>query len=385
MLISFTFRIARECAACRISLPINGLVEQVRCYHCGEVNQLGTAWWQYVVEQNHLAGALNGAEGETHETRVLSRNGNYVYAYGKRTPRCQACQGPDLALDRLPAEAADDGQCFCPACGQTIRLRPADDLARAVCDRAVLLVGETAADTGLQARTKIHLFACMGCGGGLKVDGSTRSVECEYCKAANYLPDGLWNQINPVPKPQAWFLVCDFDYPSMMALRWTDTETRIHDARSTQLSADQLATLSRDGAHRVRRSVAGNPACPPEHLERLAGDPDDDVRVGVAGNPSTPVAALLELARSQDERVWRALYSNDRQDAQVIELLAVHERAQARRFAAAHASLSLATLHRLAKDDNEGVQQEARARLDALRAQGVDVDAGRGFFAKLFS
>ncbi len=385
MLVSFTFRITRECQACKISLPLNGISAELRCYHCGEVNPQDASFWTYVIERAHFASALGFQEGEASESRVMSRLGNYVYAYGKRTPRCQVCKGPDLVLDALQAEAADDGRCFCPACGQSIRLRPADDLVRAINDRAVLVVGETTGDATMQARTKIHVFACMGCGGGLKVDGSRRSVECEYCKAANYLPDGLWNEINPVPKPHAWFLVCDYDDASMRTLRWSDDKTRAADAATAPLSAEEFEQLSRDGESQVRAAVAGNPACPPAILERLAYDRDGEVMPSAAGNPHTPLQALIDLAaQSEQESVWQALCSHVGQHAPVIEQLAQHHRYGARVLAAGHPALSLATLHKLAKDDDSDVQKAARARLDALRGQGVDVDAGRGFFAKLF-
>ncbi len=46
-------------------------------------------------------------------------------------------------------------------------------------------------------------------GGKLPVDGASRTVTCPHCSAANYLPDGLWLQLNPTPRVQAFFLVCD--------------------------------------------------------------------------------------------------------------------------------------------------------------------------------
>jgi len=386
MLVSFTFRISMECSACKMSLPVNGVAASIRCYHCGEVNELGAVWWKDVVEPEHLAEALGFAEGEAQESRVMSNHGNYIYAYGKRVPRCQACKGPDLFPEALIAES-DDGRAFCPGCGAVIRLRVADDLCRAISPRAVLAVAESipdAAGQAIQAKRQPVIFACMGCGGGLPVDGAARSVACQYCSASNYLPDGLWNQLNPVPKPHAWFLICDYDDASLRALRWSTPDGRAADAAGGSLGRDDFERLFADPEDDVRTQLAGNPACPPELLARLAVDEDSDVRVAAAGNPHTPIQAMLLLAAGSDDDVWRALCGHAGQDAQVIEQLAQHHRYGARVLAASHPNLSLATLHKLAKDSDRDVGKAATARLQQLRDAGVDVNAGRGLLAKLF-
>jgi len=40
-----------------------------------------------------------------------------------------------------------------------------------------------------------------------------RTVICPYCQSSNYLPDSVWEKLNPVPKPQMFFLV--FDAPTV--------------------------------------------------------------------------------------------------------------------------------------------------------------------------
>ena len=60
-------------------------------------------------------------------------------------------------------------------------------------------------------------------------------------------------------------------------------------------------------------------------------------------------------------------------------------RAEQRKAVIGHPALPLDSLHKLAHDDDDDdVKQRARARLAELRTQGVDVDAGRGFFKRLF-
>ncbi len=51
------------------------------------------------------------------------------------------------------------------------------------------------------------LFSCLSCGGALSVDGTTRILECNYCKNSSYIPDGLWLKFHPVSMVKRWYLV----------------------------------------------------------------------------------------------------------------------------------------------------------------------------------
>ena len=207
MLTSFTMRLAIDYPGCNTSVPINGITNAVRCYHCGEQLTLDATFWIDAFEPKQFAEAIGFAEGEGRETSVISGH-RYRVSCGRRTPRCQGCKGPDLAVDTL-APMVEAGHCFCPGCGHAVALRAADALCRAIHPRSAIVVGEALVDPTVAAKTRPVLVACMNCAGALKVDGSTRTVTCSHCDQANYLPDGLWNQMNPVPRVQTFFLVCD--------------------------------------------------------------------------------------------------------------------------------------------------------------------------------
>lgn len=51
------------------------------------------------------------------------------------------------------------------------------------------------------------LFSCLSCGGSLSVDGSSRILECTYCKSSSYIPDGLWLKFHPVSMVKRWYMV----------------------------------------------------------------------------------------------------------------------------------------------------------------------------------
>jgi hypothetical protein len=36
VLVGFALRVSIGCRACRISVPLNGIVASARCYHCGD-------------------------------------------------------------------------------------------------------------------------------------------------------------------------------------------------------------------------------------------------------------------------------------------------------------------------------------------------------------
>jgi hypothetical protein len=173
--------------------PVSGIASTVRCYHCGETRTLDAKFWSWLVIQDVFSGK------ESSYTR-LGPVSNVAYA--ARNPQCAGCHAELDPVGTSACVAA--GHCFCPGCGVRIAVRAPDANCAAIDKSIRAVVGELDAMPAVQAATHPVLFACMGCGGGLRVDGTTRSVTCEYCEAANYLPDGLWQQLRPVPKA-SWF------------------------------------------------------------------------------------------------------------------------------------------------------------------------------------
>ena len=70
-----------------------------------------------------------------------------------------------------------------------------------------------------------------------------------------------------------------------------------------------VAATRRDPGQRVRAAVAGNPACPPRVLMRLAHDPQVVVRAEAAGNPNCPPRVLIRLAGDADTGVRAAAHA----------------------------------------------------------------------------
>lgn len=385
MLESFTLQLSIDCHACRTSIPVNGLVPSVRCYQCGAEITLDAGFWTSTLGPDEWAEALACEPGDARMTTTLGHP-QIRLVYGRRAPRCQKCKGPDLEPAHL-VPMLQRGQCFCPGCGTTIRVRPADELCMQANPRARFVVHETAHDAAalaMQSKTTPVLFACIGCGGGLSVDGSQRQVTCTYCDASNYLPDGLWQQLRPVPTPEVFFLICEYDEAARNEARWACDDVRREDAARPDLTLDQYQRLASDDDSDVRAAVAGNPAVPPQLLDALAQDDSYQVRVKVAENAVTDPSTLHRLVGDHDSDVRAALVANPRLAPASVEALAKSDDYDHRVAAAKHPALSLDTLHRLARDSDSDVQEAARARLAELQAQGVDVNQGRGLLGKLF-
>ena len=309
MLESFALRISIECHGCRIAIPLNGVVPTALCYHCGEVNSYDASFWSSALATDTFASALELATGATQTTDMP--NGLRV-EMSRRTPRCERCQGAAVDLASI-ATYATHGSCACTACGQPIPVRRADAVCTAVNAGARFVVNEQApgaAAQSLQARTKPVVFQCMSCGASLHVDGAKRLVTCEFCKNDNYLPDGLWQILNPVPKPQTFFLVCEYETSAERA------------ARASAATGDvALSELAVDPAPEVRRAVAANPATPVAVLEALAFDRSRQVLEGLAANPNLPTHIVDEMAQSNDPEFRRLAASHPRRSADRPQVL----------------------------------------------------------------
>jgi hypothetical protein len=280
---SFTLRMMVDCKGCGLPVPVNGVAEQVTCGRCGASQVIPREVWTLCFDSAVFHTVMGYEEGREGEGTMRGHGVSVSYAHGRRRPRCPSCEGPDLDLEEL-ARAVGAGSVPCPGCGDRIALRPADELCRAINPEARFVVGEAVASAeveALQRKREPVMFSCMGCGGALQVDGSERSVTCSYCSAPNYLPDGLWQQLNPVPTARVFFLVCEYG-PGTLPVA-------LAEARAPGLPHEVYAALAGHGDFRVRAALARNPDVPLADLHRLAKD--DDTRVQEAAR-----ARLAELA-----------------------------------------------------------------------------------------
>ncbi len=363
------------CPKCVTVLPTNGVCDAVACHCCGNTTELGDEFWSERFDGDDFEPLLLAA-GKSETSSVGGVGGIRSHLrYTQQLPLCVGCRKP------LDLETAADGAIAC-ACGKSNRVRAADEHAKRIDRRAQLLIGETS--TPIVRVTKPVVFACMKCGGSLAVDGTVRTLPCSYCAAPNYLPDGVWQVIYPVPTLEVFYVVCEYDEAALREARWTSMEVRVRDAARTDLTQELYSQLAHDDEDDVRAALATNPAVDPGLLARLTTDDEEDVRAAVVGNVATPVDALATLARTESStRVLGVLVTRSDLPAAVVEALAGSKETVARVHALAHPSLSVTTLRTLAGDAEDRVKKVAKAKIAELEARGVKVPGG-GLFSRLF-
>ena len=165
--------------------------------------------------RENLNEAKSFSEGEAQQTTVLAGDLRYELAYGKRFPRCQKCKS-ELEKDQYwdfgeILAAVPAGHIKCKRCGEPHTVRKEGEFVdKIVGPDVIALVGEIEAPKADASKAgKVMMFACLACGAGLKADGSSRSVECTYCNADNFLPNELWMRLHPVPKPVVFFMLVE--------------------------------------------------------------------------------------------------------------------------------------------------------------------------------
>jgi hypothetical protein len=366
------FQVSLQCASCMQPVHVQGLAEQALCPACSKSLDLPREKWLGWFGPGEVAEALGLGEGEARQ--VTSLGGSAAkYAYGHRMPRCQTCK-VEVPPDRLP-ELAQAGFHTC-SCGERVRVREAPELARLLVPGARFAVNEGATADGSaaaepSASAEPVLFACMGCGGSLTVDGRDRNLLCRFCGASNYLPDGLWLRLHPPQTVRTFFVVLERGGKSVLPAelleklsRSSASDSRRIAAESPDLPAGVLRTLSADDDDDVRAAVAENPSAPIALVDRLLADSYYQVRAAAvrSGRASDP-ALCDQLARESDSDVLEAA-DKANLSAGAVAALAANTTYRARRSAASHPNASDATLIQLASDTDSDVIAALAARHD---------------------
>jgi hypothetical protein len=207
-------RVAVKCDGCDHSIPVNGPRPRVKCPECQEILELkGRLRWAEVLNyQNPTVDVFTATRG--HEPG----QGDYgawapVKLNSRRVwPSCPECDHA-FAPDETMAALDGGGALSCPACSASLSIDPAPAILTGPFPATRWLVGADALQEGDGPRVstafggKPVAMACMSCGGGLRVDGSSRLVTCAYCEVPNYLPDDLWLALHPAPKRERWYVL----------------------------------------------------------------------------------------------------------------------------------------------------------------------------------
>ena len=210
--ISLSLKWSVECSNCRESLPVNKAAERIVCHHCGEETDTPLPLWQRLVTPQ-LTEAIDMKE-ETHTwaNGMMAGLGSYSMEFGKMLPRCEEGCGAVWPLDEVLAIAESGTEHFsCKKCGKIFTMRKVPGFFTQVIPFVRYIAGEESPDaegtfSGSDEGIGMH---CYHCGASLKLDGSSRKVQCTYCNNDLLIPDDIWQRLNPVITARFWYILLD--------------------------------------------------------------------------------------------------------------------------------------------------------------------------------
>ncbi len=205
------------CPECDSYIPMNALVESLRCPACGTEHDLTVDHWKTVLD-DAIKEVPHSDEGEGSSSTVFG-SFNYRIEYGRLKPRYAGTKN-DIPIGDI-LEHLEDGYVLHPETGEKTFIRKLPDIYNGEFSGITALIGEDASliprrgeGRELQVENSSNPVAlqCPNCGGSLIVQGENRTETCRFCDTKVHLPDGLWKILHPTRKAIRWYFL--FDYSS---------------------------------------------------------------------------------------------------------------------------------------------------------------------------
>jgi Zn finger protein HypA/HybF involved in hydrogenase expression len=202
---SICVELKTRCKHCGNPLILNAVVPDIYCKSCNKTNEILEKMWVELLE-----GPFEYEKGS--EVTIIKGANQYSLSYRKMNPRCGKCR--TFISEEKILEFSPSGIYKCEECGDIVSVRSAPGFLRSKYSELRYLVAEdedmiSNGDGNYKTpdATKPIIFTCPSCGGALKVDGTNRMMECEFCKNTIYLPDDLWFRLHPPKTVERWFLI----------------------------------------------------------------------------------------------------------------------------------------------------------------------------------
>jgi hypothetical protein len=222
---SICVEIKTSCAHCGNALPLNALVEKIFCPSCQQMNDFPYDLWKKSILDSALNEYSDLKEGEGQTQTVMTGGGNFSIMYGLQKPRCQKCKtgiNPEHFFDYAHA-----GSTTCGKCSNVVSVRKLPDELVSMFEGVSFIIGEdsdmfTNSKAGMKTPNAVKpiLFTCPQCAGNLKIDGTSRVINCNFCNSEIYLPDDLWLRLHPVKTVERWYLVFDDSFLKKTPVKW---------------------------------------------------------------------------------------------------------------------------------------------------------------------
>lgn len=200
-------QIALDCPHCVTPMAVDALVPAVHCPSCRRSLALPAELWSKVLGEV-VEGATRLREGAPDVVVASTAAGDVNVVFERKTPTCGICDHPIDVDAALRQATTTQGWAQCARCHGWLAFRPPPIAIRAnvvaiACERFA-----ASAEADPSKATQPLSFSCHQCGAVLSVDGTSRMVTCQYCRASVVLPDALWKTVRPSGKAAYWYLLC---------------------------------------------------------------------------------------------------------------------------------------------------------------------------------
>ncbi len=174
------------CPDCDSFIPMNAIVERIRCSACGTDFDLTVDHWKTVLD-DAIEEAPHSEEGEGSSSTVFG-SFNYRIEYGRLNPRYSGTKD-DIPIEDI-LKHLEDGYLSHPDTGERTFIRKLPDIYNGEFSGIAALVGEEISlipgrgeGEELQVQNSCNPVAlqCPNCGGSLIVKGKNRTETCRFC------------------------------------------------------------------------------------------------------------------------------------------------------------------------------------------------------------
>jgi hypothetical protein len=201
------------CKHCSSPLMLNAFTEDILCASCGKTNTFSTETWKSLLD-DAMKEAPKFKPGEGQPSTIMQGEYTYKLMYGRQEPRCGKCK-ENIDVSKME-EYSNSGTAICLKCSNPVFIRKPSELISGIFSSVKYLAGEDEdllsvhkSGEKLPSAAKPVLFTCPSCAGNLKIDGTDRMIECQFCNSQIYLPDDLWFRLHPPKTVERWYMVVD--------------------------------------------------------------------------------------------------------------------------------------------------------------------------------
>ena len=202
------------CPGCGEENAVNYPVRQVHCVKCDKEIPIDEKTWEAVLAD--IKKLLSKAEqGWGYKSEFTDMRGiNYEWTSGRMNPYCTRCKADLKDVTKFEGvqsrfTVSNEFSMICENCGAGITVMHPEPWMSNVFPALRLIVNPACNDAceekPVEPSDPVY-YQCFKWKQGIEVSAKSRMVECGNCGARIYLPDELWNELNPSVETHKWFL-----------------------------------------------------------------------------------------------------------------------------------------------------------------------------------